>query len=274
MRVPAEPFFLAAAGGRRYCLYHAPAGACRAALVYVHPFGDEMNKARRMAALCARAFAAAGVGVLQIDLYGCGDSDGEFADARWDTWLDDIGAACAWLGAQLQQPVGLWGLRLGALLALHHACRATPAPQRLLLWQPVLSGSAFVTQFLRLRVAGDMLAGGGGKGTQALRDTLAAGQALEVGGYALTPELVAGIDAVEASTLSPPCPVDWIELLASPERPFPPAAARAAAQWQQQGRAVRTHAVAGPSFWSSQEIDTAPALAARSVQLLTEGWHG
>jgi len=33
-----------------------------------------MNKSRRMAALQARVFAAMGFGVLQIDLFGCGDS--------------------------------------------------------------------------------------------------------------------------------------------------------------------------------------------------------
>ena len=49
-----------------------------------------MNKSRRMAALQARAFAEMGFGVLQIDLFGCGDSSGDFSDARWDIWKQDL----------------------------------------------------------------------------------------------------------------------------------------------------------------------------------------
>ena len=44
MHPPAEPFFLDSAHGQRFCLYHAPQGHCRGALVYVHPFAEEMNK--------------------------------------------------------------------------------------------------------------------------------------------------------------------------------------------------------------------------------------
>ncbi len=54
-----------------------------------------MNKSRRMAALQARAFAAMGFGVLQIDLFGCGDSSGDFSDARWDIWKQDLAIARA-----------------------------------------------------------------------------------------------------------------------------------------------------------------------------------
>jgi alpha/beta superfamily hydrolase len=41
---------------------------------------EELNKSRHVAAAQARAFAAAGYSVLQIDLYGCGDSSGDFGE--------------------------------------------------------------------------------------------------------------------------------------------------------------------------------------------------
>ena len=259
MQSHAEPFFLAGAHGDRYCLYHAPVGACRGALVYVHPFAEEMNKARRMAALQSRALAAIGVGVLQIDLAGCGDSEGEFGDARWEHWKTDLADACAWLRQRVDMPVGLWGLRLGALLALDYARSAEPPVARLLLWQPVLQGTTFLTQFLRLRVAGEMLGDGEtGGGTKALRAQLDAGQSLEVAGYALAPPLAAAIDALDAAALAPNCPVDWFEMLAAPERPLPPAALRVAALWQ----APAMHKVACPPFWSTQEIAECPELIA------------
>src|SRR6476620_8431972 len=120
---PAEPFFLQTDRGRRFCLYHAPRAEkeCRGAFIYVHPFGEEMNKSRRMAAMQARAFAAMGFGVLQIDLFGCGDSSGEFREARWNIWKQDLAVARSWLGNRVAAPVSLWGLRLGALLALDFA---------------------------------------------------------------------------------------------------------------------------------------------------------
>lgn len=266
---PAEAFFLATAPGERFCLYHAPQGPCRGALVYVAPFAEEMNKARRMAALAARALAARGYGVLLIDLYGCGDSDGDFVEARWQQWKDDLATACDWLQARLQCPVGLLGLRLGALLALDYARDAAQPVARLVLWQPVTDGAAFLTQFLRLRVAGEMLdQGASAGGTTALRATLAAGEALEVGGYLLAPQLAAAIDGVNAARLAPPCPTDWLEVVAAPERPLPPGAARIQAGWERDGAMCAQRTVACASFWSTQEIAECPALIEATIAAL------
>ena len=118
--LPLLPFFLPASGGQRYCLLHLPppGQASRGGIVYLHPFAEELNKSRHVAAAQARAFAAAGYSVLQIDLYGCGDSSGDFAEARWAIWHNDLHLACAWLAQRVDGPLTLWGLRLGALLAL------------------------------------------------------------------------------------------------------------------------------------------------------------
>src|SRR6476660_7010955 len=87
-----EAFHLSWDGRRRFCILHTPPeGSARdRTIVYAPPFGEEMNKSRRMAALQARALATAGWAVVQVDLLGCGDSDGEFADASWGRWVDDI----------------------------------------------------------------------------------------------------------------------------------------------------------------------------------------
>jgi exosortase A-associated hydrolase 2 len=271
---PAEAFFLPAAGGARFCLFHAPIGRCRGALVYVHPFAEEMNKSRRMAALQARALAALGVGVLLLDLHGCGDSSGEFREARWDGWKDDLARACAWLGERTGRPVGLWGLRLGALLALDYAQSATHPIARLLLWQPVTNGAAYLTQFLRLRMVGELLNEGAGAGTDAMRASLGAGSALEIAGYALAPQLAAAIDGVEASALAPSgCPVDWFEITAAPGRPLPPGAARIASGWREWGAQPRVHLVPGQQFWTTQEIAECPALLDATSALYREAAH-
>lgn len=259
----ALPFFLDGAPGQRFCQYYPPAGACQGAVLYVHPFGEEMNKTRRMAALQARALAALGYGVLQIDLHGCGDSSGDFGEARWDQWLRDVALGAAWLRSELARPVSLWGLRLGALLALDHAHMAGAGEiERVVLWQPVAAGAQYLTQFLRLRVAAEMMgdkkAGGG---TDALRAALRGGEALEIGGYELAPALADAIEAKSATALAVTgCPVHWLEIVAAPERPLALASARVTDAWRAAGVDVHTHAVAGQAFWATQEITECTAL--------------
>lgn len=269
----AEPFFLQRDDGQRFCLYHPPAGAtCRGAVLYVHPFAEEMNRSRRMAALQSRALAAQGYGVLQIDLHGCADSSGDFGDARWNIWKADVGAGCAWLQERLGQPVTLWGLRLGALLALDYAATAKVRPARLLLWQPVTSGAAFLTQFLRLRIANDMLGGEPtGGGTEALRAALSAGEVLEIAGYDLAPALAAAIDGADATKLFPiGIPVHWFDIVANAGRPVSPAAERIAVNWRLVGVPVNLQAVAGPPFWSTPEITESATLIEATCQTMLE----
>lgn len=268
----AEPLFLDTPGGARFALYHPPHGAARAALLYLHPFAEEMNKSRRMAALAARRMAAHGVGVLQLDLHGCGDSAGDFSDARWDGWHADVAAGMDWLRARLAIEPGLWGLRLGALLALDHAAQSERAPARLLLWQPVTNGAQHLTQFLRLRVAGDMLQEGAESGgTAALRARLQAGDTLEIGGYRLHPALALALDGIDAAALAlPRCRIDWLDTVPDASRPLTPAALRLAERWRAAGMEVHQAAVPGPSFWTTQEIAESPALLDASTALFTE----
>lgn len=265
----AAPFFLDTPDGARFCIYHAPAGACCGALLYVHPFAEEMNRSRRMAALQARALAARGIGVLLLDLHGCGDSAGDFGDAGWDGWLRDIAVARAWLEARLARTAGLWGLRVGALLALQHAQQAPVAPERLLLWQPVTAGAGYLNGFLRLRLAGELLAGGSERGgTKALRQALGAGESLEIAGYTLHPRLAAGLDAADARAGAPRCPVDWFEVAPGAGRQPPPAAVNVADTWQTQGNRVVLRMVEGPQFWAAPETVDCPALIAATLACL------
>ena len=253
---PAEPFFLDGAPGQRFCLFHPPVGRCCGTVLYVHPFAEEMNRSRRMAALQARALAQLGYGVLQIDLYGCGDSSGDFGDARWDIWKDDLARASAWLDARLGQPLTLWGLRLGALLALDYARETRPPLRAVLLWQPVTKGSAYLTQFLRLRMAGDLLGDGAAQaGTGTMREALQAGTTLEIIGYDLTPALAAALDALgPLEAMTPPCRVHWFEALGAAGQALPAGASRIGAAWRERAVDLQLHAIPCPPFWSTSEI--------------------
>ncbi|WP_051958509.1 hydrolase 2, exosortase A system-associated [Janthinobacterium sp. RA13] len=261
--LPLLPFFLPASGGQRYCLLHLPppGQAARGGIIYVHPFAEELNKSRHVAAAQARAFAASGYSVLQIDLFGCGDSSGDFNEARWDIWHNDLHLACAWLAQRVDGPLSVWGLRLGALLALDFASRAPLPLARLLLWQPELDGRRSIDRFLRLRLATGMLAGGTQEAPGQARATLAKGEPVEVAGYLLAPELAHAIDDVSASALQPAVPelpVYWLDYQATEQTcaPVPPLAR----QWREHGAAVHVASFGDGPFWHSGELLACPQL--------------
>lgn len=272
--IPAEPFFLKADYGDRFCLYHLPHPdrECRGGFIYVHPFGDEMNKARRMAAMQSRSLAAMGFGVLQMDLFGCGDSSGEFADARWNIWKQDLTIARHWLENRVAGPVSLWGLRLGTLLALDFARNLEGAIDQIILWQPVISGESFLTQFLRLRLANEMLAGTGkATGTNTMRDCLANGESIEIAGYELAPELAAAIDSLKASELVVAgSPIHWFEIVAEPGRSITPAGAKVVNAWKRSAVDLHLHLVPCLPFWATQEISECAELVSATENIFAE----
>lgn len=267
-----EPFFLESPRGPLFCIYTAPTDQPpQGAVLYLHPFAEEMHKSRRMAALQARAFAAQGHAVLQIDLTGCGDSAGDFADASWSAWLDDTRLALAWLTEKTAQPVTLWGLRTGALLAADLAQRLQGI-RSLLLWQPVSDGSLFLTQFLRIKLASEMLSDGQSKsGTKALLAQLDAGDGVEVGGNMLAPAMARELGALKLAALAPACPVTWLEVGSEAGTHVTPASQRIVDAWQAAGASVHAQTVQGDPFWSTQEIAECPGLLDASAAALTRG---
>jgi exosortase A-associated hydrolase 2 len=270
-----DAFFLPLRRGRRFCIRYEPEGAVprRGALLYVHPFAEEMNKSRRMAALQARALADAGWTVLQVDLLGCGDSEGDFAEADWQQWLADIVDAAAWLREQTGQIPSLWGLRVGCLLACEAAATMEPTPN-LLLWQPVISGKHSLQQVLRLKVTSQIVAEATSDrvNTQQLREKLGHGEALEIAGYTLSPDLALGLEAAELTCPKAPAHVAWLEVAATATAALSPAANSRIEAWQTAGHRVDGRAVGGPAFWQTQEIAECPELITATMSAIA-GWR-
>lgn len=256
--------------GQRFCIYHAPAAgaAVRGAFVHVHPFGEEMNKSRRMAALQSRAFAANGHAVLRIDLAGCGDSSGEFVAATWADWVEDVLLALRQMQARHPAaPLWLWGTRVGCLVAAE-AARRFGEPVRLLLWQPVPSGAAALAQFLRLRSAAALTQGAPEVSGAGARRALANGQAIDVAGYELPAALALPLEQAQLA-LPPRTPACvWLETSNDDEPQLLPRSVKVIDIWRQQlpaVSAITARCVRGPAFWQAVEIEEAPALIEASL---------
>lgn len=273
---PARPFFMETVRGQRFCIYHAanPATAHRGAILHVHPFGEEINRARRVTALQARAFAAMGFAVLQIDLFGCGDSSGLLSDASWALWKQDLHAAQLWLEQNNHPLTVLWGVRLGAALALDFAKDAGVTVETLLLWQPVFDGRAYINQLLRLRLAAEMSVPSLERkiGTSALRAALAAGEVIEIAGYDLTPAIAADIDAIDASLLTlPDVAIHWMEIVNDAAGSPPPGRSEIVNRCIRSGVDMRMHAVPCAPFWSTADVVECEPLIEETGKIFSMG---
>lgn len=268
-----QPLFLDGSGGPLFAINHPPHPGRDSGwgIVYVPPFAEEMNRSRRMAALQARAFAAEGVSVLLLDPYGTGDSGGDFRDARWEIWLADIMTGAAWLERRGVRRFGLWGLRLGGILAAQAAAQSDRF-DRLTLWQPVLNGEAMLTQFLRVRIAAALGEASSGETTKDLRQRLAEGEPLEVAGYELAPALCGKIDAARLDRIKPSSSarVDWLEVVVETGGALAPASERIFRSWRDAGIYVNAAIVAGQPFWSIQETTVVPELIDHTIRLFWE----
>lgn len=255
-----EAQFIDRNGRLLYVLARRPAGPVKATVVVAPAFAEEMNRCRRMLSILAETLGSAGIALVLVDLSGTGDSDGDFRDCCWPSWLDDLQAAIDWTAKRMPAPIHLLGIRAGALLAAEVA-KLDVRITSLIFWQPVTNGAVYAKQFLRLKLAADMMARKGGSITD-VRDALISSGSLEIAGYELTDEL---LKALESAVLSPPSRrllVHWFELVsADGDVSLSRSGRQQADSWMQAGAEVRVAAVPGEKFWATQEITTCPALA-------------
>lgn len=268
-----KPQFVELNGARLFCLRVLGGPRPRMRVVIAPPFAEELNKCRRLIALIARRLAESGCDVLVPDLFGTGDSEGEFAQASWARWVEDFRAVDAWHAAlSPSAPTAYLAIRTG-LLVLSAALegRAGASAEKLIALQPVLDGERFVQQFLRLRAVASKFAGGD-ETVASLLARLQAGGAVEVGGYELSADLGRGLGAARLTPASVPA------AQASVYAEFRTGAAGSPSRPLQElveglinaGATAEARVVAAEQFWATQEV-SAPEEA---VSLVVNGFLG
>ncbi len=193
-------------------LHLPPDGRARGGVVLAQPLGIEAICTYFTYRLAAQALADRGIAVLRFDYDGTGDSAGSETDPdRLDAWLDSLSRAVDALADTGVAAIGLAGTRMGGLFAAHEAARRGGV-DALALWDPCLSGKAFLREqrFLRL------LSGTGGDPT---------GEGVEAPGLRFEPETVKALADLAIKTVHGPL-AERTLVLVPPELSRPPALVR------------------------------------------------
>jgi len=145
-----QPFYFGPPGSELFGVFESAAGEAGRArdcgVLICQPVGQEYVRCHRALRLLARRLVEAGFPVLRFDFFGCGDSAGESDEARLARWVADVSAAAGQLRARCAPArLAVVGVRLGASVAW----RAGAGPlevDRLVLWEPVVSGAEHVRE--------------------------------------------------------------------------------------------------------------------------------
>jgi pimeloyl-ACP methyl ester carboxylesterase len=130
---------------RLFGIFHPGDG--QPAVLLCNAFGQEAIRTHRFMRVLAERLARLGHPVLRFDYYGSGESMGDDTEADLDGWQADLLQADAQLrrlGGTAQR--AWFGLRLGGSLALQAAPAAAPGLARVVAWEPVVDGAAYLAR--------------------------------------------------------------------------------------------------------------------------------
>ncbi|MCR9186209.1 MAG: alpha/beta hydrolase [Halieaceae bacterium] len=241
----------------------------RAHVIYLPPFTEEMNRCRAIAAGQARWFARQGISCTLLDFHGTGESPGETTDATLPIWYNNISEIYDSLVNEAQVPVHLWGCRLGALIAANYLAERTITCDALLMWQPVVSGKAYATQVYRQRLAALIERGGAAETTTTIRERLANGDNVEIGGYSLGGDLMLSIDSLDMADIprAPAKRIYWLEHSSDGDQPPNPRSAKAISHLSGLGAETQHVPFSGAPIWQLHERATCDSLLEKTEAL-------
>lgn len=166
------------------------------AVLLCNPFGQEAVRIHRLYRVLAERLARAGIHTLRFDYFATGESGGEDADGTMKTWMEDIHLANQELKNRSRATQITWvGARLGASLSALASATAPLPPSRLLLWDPVTDGSAYLDELTRAHVQAVAASIWGTARPKAELSN-------EVIGFGIGTELLRELKAVDASDFS------------------------------------------------------------------------
>ncbi|WP_163834588.1 hydrolase 2, exosortase A system-associated [Spartinivicinus ruber] len=273
-RLQISPHFISSQIGQLFAVHYVPPPTTptQGYVIHIPAFAEEMNKSRHIVSKQARLMAEQGWQVVVFDLSGTGDSEGLLVEVDWPCWLNDIQTVVDWLVTD-QLPIVLWGLRLGASLAVDYLKQLSQSVNfHLLLWQPVIKGQPFLQQFLRMRLAADLLGEQTGETVKLLREQLKKEGSLEVAGYLLPYPLTSTIDQLDLTQQLLPSTVQviWLEIVRDANASFSIPSQKTITAWQQNNNKVYQAKIFADPFWTTQELTKGDEFIEQSLHYLSQ----
>jgi len=140
--------FFGDTGRQLFGVYHpaATARAKRTGIVLCYPAPQEYRQAHWAYRKLAQLLADDGFHVLRFDYFATGDSAGSSIEASLAQWIQDVATAATELrDVAGVSRISLVGMRLGAAIAAR-ACALTTPVSDLVLWDPAVTGRAYLEQ--------------------------------------------------------------------------------------------------------------------------------
>jgi dienelactone hydrolase len=231
--------------------YHGPARPVRdIGYVICPPLGWEGIQVYATIQRLADELAAAGFPAVRVHYDGTGESLGSDEEpGRLAAWIESIRRAVTELAASGQVArVGLVGMRLGATMAV--AVAADLEVASLVLWEACVSGAHYTREMA-------ILASAAPSAIQEGRQARPSG--IEAGGYLLTEETIASLDALDLLKIQPRGTPDVL-LVHRDDRP-PALGKKLAAHLERAGCAVTSEQLPGHKAMMTYPEKSIPAAA-------------
>jgi len=169
-------------------------------VLFVPPFGEEVNLCRRFHSLIRAQLSQFGAISVIPDLFGSGDSAGLLEDADWETWVQDLKCVIRHFCLDslevgiARHKLSIIATRAGCLLAKDlllssHELDGWFTLQNIVFIQPERTGEDVINRLFRARILAQRLAGDRSENTQDLWDLVKSGQYVYAGGHRLSSSL-------------------------------------------------------------------------------------
>ncbi len=243
----------------------------QAQLIFIPPFAEEANKSRHILSAFGRHLANLKIQTTIIDLYGCGDSEGDLDQASIEIWHQDITNTINHICKDSDNTtLILGGLRLGATIAASYPGLANHSHslKQLLLWQPIVDGANYMKQFIRLKLAESITSGKNNNETTSttqIIESILEGNTQEIAGYPLNKKLLNDINNLKLNKLDLGTKTNIVDINTSGNTS--PSFSKLIEQ--QPNTQITT--CQAPQFWAYQEIVQCEDLLKISAEILNNG---
>jgi exosortase A-associated hydrolase 2 len=261
------PIRFGSAERQLFGIYQAPSGSAARTecAVLCNPFGQEAIRSHRLFRILAERLARSGFHVLRFDYFATGDSAGDDHDADIDGWVNDVLLANEEIISRSNcRHVSWFGLKLGASIAALAATRVGRPPIRLILWDPIVSGSDYLQELADAHIAGLKEAFGiRWEIESGLREMVMQESQCESMGFPLSPKLKEQLRVLSASSLA--------SLKAAHVTLLSDSSSKTAALRQYlaaNGVSVNIAAITSQIYWASDEAMNSPIVPADALQAI------